>query len=154
MEWLTLLDEIVREHLSLRISYDKFAVLIMAMLALSITNGQVIIGGRTIFPPFLICWSLLSLFYIYYYFLCLSHFKPLPFRWTSPWSQGINPSVPGTRLAFWSRRVGQHFRTASTLDKHSVDHVVYSHSYAFHGENEITKEKPNASGIDPSAFPS
>ena len=37
---------------------------------------------------------------IYLIFIYLSQLKPLPFRGTSPWSQGINPSLPGTRLAF------------------------------------------------------
>ena len=67
--------------------------------------------------------------------------KPLPFRGTSPWSQRINPSLPGIRLAFWSRGLGQHSRTASTLDKHPVDDVVYSRSHAFHGGNQTTKKK-------------
>ena len=32
----------------------------------------------------------------------VSHFEPLLFPGTSPWSKDINPSLLGTRLAFWS----------------------------------------------------
>ena len=32
-------------------------------------------------------------------FVFFSHLTPLPFRRTDRWSQGINPSLPGTRLA-------------------------------------------------------
>ena len=89
-----------------------------------------------------------------HFLLFLSHFEPLSFfRGTSPWSQGIYSSLPGTRLAFWSRGLGQHSRTASTLDKYSVDYVVYSRSHAFHDGNQTTKKNPNAFGIEPSTFP-
>ena len=87
--------------------------------------------------------SLSGVIYLFIYlFIYFSHFKPLPFRGTSPWSLGINPSFPGTRLAFWSRGLGQHSRTAPTLDKHPVDYVVYSCSHAFHGGIQTTKKTP------------
>ena len=71
----------------------------------------------------------------------MSHSKPLPFSGTSPWSQGISPSLPGARLAFWSRGLGQHSRTASTLDKHPVDYIVYSRSRVFHGGTQTLRRK-------------
>lgn len=36
------------------------------------------------------------------FFFFLSAFDPSP----SPWSRGIGPSLPGTRLAFWSLEFG------------------------------------------------
>ena len=45
-----------------------------------------------------------------------THFKPPPFRGMRRWPQGINPSLPGTPVAFWSSGLGQHSRTASTQD--------------------------------------
>ena len=59
-------------------------------------------------------------------------------------------SLQGTRLAFRSRGLGQHCRTASTDTKHTVGYIVYSRSHAFHGGDQAPKEKPNASGIEPS----
>ena len=52
---------------------------------------------------------------------------PPPFRGTSPWSQGINPSLPGTRLIFWSRGLGQLFRTASTHNKQTQLTTLFTH---------------------------
>ena len=56
--------------------------------------------------------------------------------------KGINPSLFGTCLAFWSRGLGQRLHTASTLDKHSADYFVYSRSHAFHNGNQTTKKNP------------
>ena len=47
---------------------------------------------------------------------------------TSPWSQGINPSLPGTGLAFWSRGLGQHSRTASPHDKQTQFTTLFTHT--------------------------
>ena len=58
----------------------------------------------------------------------LSHSKLLPFRGTSPWSQGINPSLPGTRLAFWTRVLGQYSRSASKHDKQTQSTTLFTHA--------------------------
>ena len=55
--------------------------------------------------------------------------------------KGSTHLSPGTRLAFWSRGLGQHSRTASPLDKHSVNYVVYSRFHAFHGGNRTLRRK-------------
>ena len=82
----------------------------------------------------------------------MSHFKPLPFRGTSPWSQGINHLSPVHALHFgladWVS-----IPAPRQLTTNSVDYVVYSRSHAFHGGNQTTKKKPDVSGIQPSIFP-
>ena len=95
----------------------------------------------------------LGIYFIYYFYLFVTLLTPPLPRDESVVSQGINPSLPGTRLAFSSRGLGQHSRTASTLDKHSVDYFVYSRPHAFHDGNQTTKKELNASGIEPSTFP-
>lgn len=55
----------------------------------------------------------------------------VPFPETSLWSQRIYPSLPSTNLAFWSRAVGQHSRTQSTLVKqtHLTHFCLLTHSW-------------------------
>ena len=83
-----------------------------------------------------------------YSFIYLSHFKPLPFRKTRPWSQGINPSLPGTRLVFWSRGLGQHSRTASTHTKQTQSTTLFTHVITLSTVEIIhCEEKTQRSGI-------
>ena len=51
----------------------------------------------------------------------------LPSRGTSPWFQGINPSLPGTCHGFRSRGLSQHSRTASTHEKQTQLITLFTH---------------------------
>ena len=48
--------------------------------------------------PINMYWGVVYL--LLFLFIYLSHFKLFPFCGTNLWSQGINPSLPGTRLTF------------------------------------------------------
>ncbi|CAM9284403.1 unnamed protein product, partial [Sphacelaria rigidula] len=72
--------------------------------------------------------TVLAIIIVFYFYL--SHFVPLPFLGTSPLSQAINPRLPGTRLAFWSRGLDhdyQHSRTASTHVKQTQLTTLFTH---------------------------
>ena len=86
-----------------------------------------------------------------YIYIFLSHFEPFPFHGTSLWSQkGSTHLSPGTRLAFWSRGLGQHSRTASTHTKQTQSTTLFTHVLTLSTVEIIhCEEKPNASGIEP-----
>ena len=58
---------------------------------------------------------------------------------------------PDTRLAFWSRGLGQHSRTASTHTKQTQSTAFFTHVLTLSAVEILHfEEKPNASGIEPS----
>ena len=85
------------------------------------------------------------------FLLFLSHFKPLPFRGMSLWSQGIYPSLPRYTPCILVSRVGSALpHRVNSHQTNSVDYVVYSRSHAFHGGTQTLRRKHIASGIESS----
>lgn len=78
----------------------------------------------------------------------MSHSEPYPLLGTSLWSEGIDPSLPGTSLANWSRGLGRHCRTALTLVGKAVDYVVYSRTHASTVEIRYLEEDMQHIGIE------
>lgn len=68
-----------------------------------------------------------ALLHIFHH-LYLSHFETLSLLGTSMWSQGTNPSLPGTGLEFWSCGSGQHSRTVSTHAKQTQSTSSFTHA--------------------------
>ena len=79
----------------------------------------------------------------FYLFIYLSRFKSFPFCGTNLWSSRINPSLPGRRLTFRSRGLGQHSRTASTHNKHTQLATLFTHALTLStmGINDVTEWK-------------
>ena len=79
-------------------------------------------------------------------FIFLSHFEtPLP--------QGIKPSVSGIRLAFWSRGLGQHSRTASAHDKQTQLTALSTHVLTLYTVGIRHDEKKNLTHLESNPRP-
>ena len=69
--------------------------------------------------------------------------------------KGSTHLCPGTRLACWSRRLGQHSRTASTHNKQTQLTTLFTRALTLStmGNQTLRRKNPNTTGIEPSFFP-